>query len=111
MKKIVEYLGTGPNPIEVPALRGEPLNKGGRAEAEEAIALQLEAQGLFKIVGDVEAAPAESPTPAPLADAPAASASVPFVITKKMQTELKARGFTQDDVDKMTPEEAQKALA
>ena len=49
----VEYLGTGPNPIDVPRLKTEkPLSKGDRAQAQDDVAAQLVAQGLFKIVAD-----------------------------------------------------------
>jgi len=51
MSITIEYLGTGPNPIEVPRLKSEkPISKGDQLEASEEIAQELEAQGLFKIV-------------------------------------------------------------
>ncbi len=56
----VEYLGTGPNPINVPKLRSEkPLNKGDRAYATEKVATDLRDQGLFTILGKAEDFPIE----------------------------------------------------
>jgi hypothetical protein len=48
---IIEYLGTGPNPIVVPRLNTDkPLSEGDQIETSDEIARDLEAQGLFKIV-------------------------------------------------------------
>lgn len=58
--KTIEYLGTGPNPIDVSAVG--IVNKGDIVEAEDHIADQLVAQGLFKFV-TASKAPVKPPQP------------------------------------------------
>lgn len=41
---------------------------------------------------------------------PVKPASVPLLITKKMEADLKGRGYTQDEINKMTPEQANEIL-
>ena len=60
----------------------------------------------------------EPPTPPPAAAAPAVAPTptptptgVPMMITKPMQTRLRALGYTQADIDKMTPQQAHDRLS
>jgi hypothetical protein len=41
----------------------------------------------------------------------ASGSSLPVMITKEMEAQLKQRGFTQTDIDKLTPRQAQEILA
>ena len=63
----------------------------------EPLGVRLAAAGAGSIVADIE----------PLAT----TASVPFMITAKMRTQLAARGYTPDDVHTMTPAAAQRILS
>jgi hypothetical protein len=61
MKMIVEYLGTGPNPIATRGVKSEKphLFAGDQGVTTEEIATQLEQQGLYKIVGPADKPAAE----------------------------------------------------
>jgi N12 class adenine-specific DNA methylase len=54
---------------------------------------------------------APQPTPPAPAAAEAQPVGVPFVITRQMEAGLRARGFSQADIDRMTPAEAHQRLA
>lgn len=58
---------------------------------------------------EVKFSPAET-TP-PVSATPGTTASVPFMITKRMEADLRAAGHTQADINQMTPADAHEALA
>jgi hypothetical protein len=96
----IEYLGGGPDPLDVPAA-GLTFTMGARGEVSEQLGRALIAQGLFSEVGTVQ-------TSAPAPSTPAVA--IPLLITKAMESDLRAAGFTTDEINAMTPQEAHDAL-
>ena len=64
---------------------------------------QMTREELYKALE--EAASAQAPTPA-APPASAAPAGLPMVVTRTMQFKLKKLGYTEDDIEDMTPEDA-----
>lgn len=55
-------------------------------------------------------APVDTAAETPNVPEPAASASVPVMITRQMEADLKSRGYTQEEINAMKPQEANDVL-
>jgi len=60
---------------------------------------------------DVDSGNSQKNTPATPSDAEPAGVFVPFQITLQMEADLRARGYSQSDINKLTPQQAQEILA
>ncbi len=89
---------------DVPAL-GRRVNTGDVLEnVPDDLALQFVEQGVAKgIEVPAESSAAESP-------GEGGGVSLPVLITKKMRRDLKERGYSDDQIDAMTPQQATDAL-
>ncbi|MFA6690060.1 MAG: hypothetical protein WCS18_11340, partial [Sphaerochaetaceae bacterium] len=84
-------------PVEAPAATEKPAETPPAATVAEDQA--------------IAAMPEPAAEPPPVEEMPPAdAASVPVMVTKKMEADLRAKGYSQADIDKMTPQTAWVAL-
>lgn len=95
---------------EVVAPDAESAVKPPAAKSPEAEAAAKEIKAAFEQKLKVEAPPVEEGAATPPAEE-TAGASIPVMITKKMEADLRAGGVSQADIDKMTPQQANDRLA
>ena len=106
----------------VKASRGEwtktgTTKKGGRPTCVfrlfpvSASAQPARLRGKMGGFADADTPNSQKITPATSPDAEPAGVSVPLVITRQMEAELRARGYSQSQINKLTPQQAREILA
>ena len=81
-----------------------------RYEGQERRGKEIQAANLGRRSGDTKSA-FDAIVGESQQEQPQAQASVAFMITRKMEADLKSQGYSQADIDKMKPQEAQDILS